>query len=125
MLPLIVESWGSPVLLDELAPSRASNSTFRRFLASYLRMASPPLTALALLEESLAMTLPERARLAGVPVLALHRRGDRLASVTAARESFQGLPGARFHELDGEDHLAHAGDTEPLLEQIRSFLSAL
>lgn len=122
---LIVDAWGSPVLLDELAPSRAANSTFRRFFATYLRMAAPPLTALALLEEALEMTLPERSLLAGVPLLGLHRRGDRLASATAARSFLTGIPGAQFHELDGEDHLAYVGNPEPILERIRSFLAAL
>lgn len=122
---LVLDGWGSPVLLEELAPSQASSSTFRRFFAAYLRMSCPPLAALALLEESLAMTLPERSLLAGLPVLALQRGGDRLADATAARSFFAGIPGARFYELAGEDHLAYSSDTESILEHIRNFLSAL
>lgn len=122
---LIVDAWGSPVLVDVLAPSKAHDSTFRRFWATYLRMASAPHNALALLEEALALTLPDPGLLGGVPVLALHRRGDRLASVAAARAFIAAIPHARFHELEGADHLACVGDTEALLSRIRDFVTAL
>jgi class 3 adenylate cyclase len=58
-----------------------------------------------------------------VPTLVLHRRGDHLIRVEVARYMAEQIPGARFVELDGEDHLFFTGDVERPLAEIQEFLT--
>jgi class 3 adenylate cyclase len=58
-----------------------------------------------------------------VPTLVLHRRGDRVVNRRAGRELAAGIPGARYVELAGIDHLPWAGDSEALLGEIEEFLT--
>ena len=44
-----------------------------------------------------------------VPTLILHRRDDRLIDVANARYLAANIPGARYLELPGEDHVYFAG----------------
>jgi class 3 adenylate cyclase len=57
-----------------------------------------------------------------VPTLVLHRRGDRIALVEQGRYLAETIPGARYVELEGEDHLPVAGDQEALLDEVEEFL---
>lgn len=57
-----------------------------------------------------------------VPTLVLHRRGDRLIAASQGRYLADNIPGARYVELDGEDHLPFAGDVDALLDEIEEFL---
>jgi class 3 adenylate cyclase len=58
-----------------------------------------------------------------VPTLVLHRRGDRLIGVAGGRYLAEHIPGARFVELDGVDHLPFAGDQEQVLAEVEEFLT--
>jgi pimeloyl-ACP methyl ester carboxylesterase/DNA-binding CsgD family transcriptional regulator len=57
------------------------------------------------------------------PTLVLHRTGDLVVPLRQARELARGIPGARFVELPGIDHLIWAGDQDAVLEEARSFLA--
>jgi class 3 adenylate cyclase len=58
-----------------------------------------------------------------VPVLVLHRTGDRLFSVDQSRDLAARLPDARFIELPGEDWTPWVGETGPLVAEIQEFLT--
>ena len=53
----------------------------------------------------------------------LHRAGDRVMDVEAARYLAGHIPSARFVELTGEDHVMWVGDVEPLCSEIEMFLT--
>jgi class 3 adenylate cyclase len=57
------------------------------------------------------------------PVLALHRTGDRLASVNASRYMAERIPGARLVELPGDDHLPFFGDQDAVAALAQEFLT--
>jgi pimeloyl-ACP methyl ester carboxylesterase/DNA-binding CsgD family transcriptional regulator len=57
-----------------------------------------------------------------VPTLVLHRSGDLVVPVRQARKLAEGIPGARFVELPGMDHLIWAGDQDTIVDAVRSFL---
>ena len=59
------------------------------------------------------------------PTLVIHRRGDRVVNVNAGRYLAEHIPGARFVELPGIDHLPFAGDQEPVLREIEQFVRAV
>jgi pimeloyl-ACP methyl ester carboxylesterase/DNA-binding CsgD family transcriptional regulator len=57
------------------------------------------------------------------PTLVLHRTGDLVVPLRQARKLARDIPGARFVELPGIDHLIWAGDQDAVLEEARSFLA--
>jgi pimeloyl-ACP methyl ester carboxylesterase len=57
-----------------------------------------------------------------VPTLVLTRRGDRVGPPQAGRYIADHVEGARFVELDGNDHLLWLGDSEALCAEIERFL---
>src|SRR5947209_16693483 len=58
-----------------------------------------------------------------VPTLVIHRRGDRVVNRRAGEELAAQIPGARYLELPGIDHLPWAGDAEAVLGEIEEFLT--
>jgi pimeloyl-ACP methyl ester carboxylesterase/DNA-binding CsgD family transcriptional regulator len=57
------------------------------------------------------------------PTLVLHRTGDLVVPLRQARKLARGIPGARFVELPGLDHLVWAGDQDAVLDAARDFLA--
>jgi pimeloyl-ACP methyl ester carboxylesterase len=60
-----------------------------------------------------------------VPTLVLHRRLDRAVRIEAGRYVASHIQGARFIELEGDDHWFFAGAQEPVIEAIRRFVADL
>ena len=54
----------------------------------------------------------------------LHRTGDRDTSVEEGRYVAAGIPGARFVELAGEDHVVSA-DPDQIVDEIETFLTGV
>ncbi len=57
------------------------------------------------------------------PTLVLHRAGDRTSNVGHARYLAEHIPGAKFTELQGDDHLWWVGDSEAIADEIEEFLT--
>jgi class 3 adenylate cyclase len=57
------------------------------------------------------------------PTLVLHRSGDMAAPVAAGRSMAEGIPGARFVELPGDEHYPFVGDVDRVLDEIEEFLT--
>jgi class 3 adenylate cyclase len=55
--------------------------------------------------------------------MVMHRTGDRDASVEEGRWIAARIPGARFIELAGEDHIPWVGDAQALLDLVEEFLT--
>jgi len=60
-----------------------------------------------------------------VPTLVFHRVGDRFIRVGHGRYLAEHIPGAKYVELPGEDHVFHVGDTEAMLGEIEEFLTGV
>lgn len=58
-----------------------------------------------------------------VPTLVLHRRDDLDIDAAGSRYMAAQIPGAKFVELAGNDHLWFVGDTESILGEIEEFLT--
>jgi class 3 adenylate cyclase len=57
------------------------------------------------------------------PTLVLHRTGDRIVHVSQSRAVAERIPGARFVELAGVDHIPFLGDWESIVGEIEEFLT--
>ena len=58
-----------------------------------------------------------------VPTLVLHRRTDALVSVEWGRDLAAQIPGAKFIEYPGSDHVYFSGDVEAMLGDIEEFIT--
>ena len=110
-------------LLREIAPRDAEDPATRRWWSTYfLSGASPRETVdelLSLGPVDIRGLLPA----VRVPVLLLHRTGDRLSDVHASRYMAERLPDATLRELPGDDHLPFFGDQDTVLALTEEFLT--
>src|SRR5262249_47457417 len=60
-----------------------------------------------------------------VPTLVLHRTGDQAVPIAGGRFLAEHIPGAKFVELPGGDHLWWVGDTVALLDEVEEFLTGV
>jgi len=122
-LKQIREEWGGPVGIEVRAPSLANDAQFRNWWATYLRMGASPGAALALTIMNTEVDIRHVLPLVGVPTLVIHRSGDQCLKVEEGRYLATHIPGARFVELPGDDHLPFAGDQSAILSEIEQFVS--
>ena len=120
---LIVEDWGGVVDLETLAPSMAGDEDFAKWWASYLRQSATPRDAQALARMNTEIDIRSILPSILVPTLVMHRTGDRDVNVEEGRFMAEHIPGAKFVELAGEDHLVFAGDQDPALDEVEEFLT--
>jgi pimeloyl-ACP methyl ester carboxylesterase len=119
----MLDEWGGPVGLEERAPSKLTDPSFREWWASYLRMGSSPGAAVALTRMNAEIDIRDVLPSVRVPTLVLHRSGDRCLKVEEGRYVASRIPGATFVELPGDDHLPFVGDQDAILREIESFLA--
>ena len=118
----IRDQWGGPIGLEDRAPSVAGDPAFRAWWGTYLRMGASPGAALALTRMNAEIDIRGILPSIRVPTLVLHRKHDRCLKVEEGRYVAERIPGARFVELPGEDHLPFVGDQESLLGEIERFV---
>jgi pimeloyl-ACP methyl ester carboxylesterase len=119
----IIDEWGGPVGLEERAPSVADDAAFREWWAAYLRMGASPGAAVALTRMNAEIDVRDLLPSIRVPTLVLHRSGDRCLKVDEGRYLAARIPGARFVELPGADHLPFVGDQDAILNVVEDFLA--
>jgi pimeloyl-ACP methyl ester carboxylesterase len=121
----IKKDWGGPVGLAERAPSMAHDERFRRWWATYLRMGASPGAVLALTEMNSQIDVRQVLPAIRVPTLILHRTGDLTLGVEQGRYMAEKVPGAKFVELPGDDHLPFVGDQDALIDEVEEFLTGV
>ncbi|HXF31604.1 MAG TPA: adenylate/guanylate cyclase domain-containing protein [Solirubrobacterales bacterium] len=114
--------WGGPVAIDLWAPSVTDDPEFRRWWSRLLRQGTSPAGAIALIELYREIDVREVLSAIDVPALVLHRRDDRVVPVRQGEYLAEKIPGARYVELRGADHLAMIGDQDELLDEVEEFL---
>jgi pimeloyl-ACP methyl ester carboxylesterase len=118
-----IEGWGSGASLGVLSPSLARDDTFRRWWGRFERHSVRPGMVKPIFEAINALDIRPVLPAIKVPTLVLHRRDDRLIDVANARYLAEQIPGARYVELPGEDHIWFAGDADALLDEIEEFVT--
>ncbi len=119
------EQWGGPVGLEERAPSVADDPEFREWWATYLRMGASPGAALALTQMNAEIDVRQVLPTVHVPTLVIHRTEDRCLKVEEGRYVADRIPGAKYVELPGQDHLPFVGDQDAILDEVEEFLTGV
>ncbi len=116
------KDWGGPVALKLWAPGLIGNEAAERWWAKLLRQGTSPSGAEALIrlytELDVRAVLPTIA----VPTLVVHRVGDRMVPIDAARSLAAGIPGAKLIELPGRDHVPVV-DPDQIIDEVEEFLT--
>jgi class 3 adenylate cyclase len=116
------ENWGGPVGLRGWAPSLSEDPEVQRWWARLLRAGTSPGGAESLLRLYTEIDARHVLPAVSAPTLVIHRRGDRMVPLEAGRTIAQGIPGAKFVELDGDDHLVVA-NPDQIIDEVEEFLT--
>jgi class 3 adenylate cyclase len=116
-------TWGDQDSFANLAPSAMSDRAYAAKLAAYFRQGASPGAAGALIRMNTQIDIRAVLPTISVPTLVIHRTGDRDSSVEEGRWIAERIPGARFVELPGEDHIPWVGDQDRLLDVVEEFLT--
>ena len=122
---LVEREWGNLMDLDHYIPSKIGDETFARRLATYWRRAASPGAAVALLRMNTQIDIRSILPTIRVPTLILHRTGDLDVNVEEGRYIAARIPGAKFVELPGDDHLPWIGDQDAFLDEVQEFLTGV
>jgi pimeloyl-ACP methyl ester carboxylesterase/class 3 adenylate cyclase len=121
----IVREWGGSVGLEKRAPSVAGDERFREWWARFLRLGASPGAAAALMRMNAEIDLRHVLPAIRVPTLIVHNRGDRTIPVEYGRYLADRIPGAKYVELTGDDHIPFVGNGDAILGEIEEFLTGI
>ncbi len=116
--------WGEGILVPINAPSMRENKAFVQWFGRLERAASSPGGILALFRADYENDARHLLSSIQVPTLILHRKDDSTIPVACGRDMAQRIPGAKYVELSGEDHLLQALEPDlldRLLDEIEEF----
>ena len=118
----VKKDWGGPVALKLWAPGLVGDKAAERWWARLLRQGTSPAGAEALIRLYEQVDIRSVLPTITVPTLVVHRIGDRMVPVAAARALAADIPGARLIELPGEDHVPLV-DSDQIVDEVEEFLT--
>lgn len=120
---MIENNWGSGEMnLESLAPSKANDKVFMAWLADYFRSGASPSAALVLTKMNTEVDIVAILGSIKVPTLIMQRTHDIDVKIEEGRFIAQRIQGAKFVELEGNDHLFWVGDTVKVLQEMKTFI---
>src|SRR5262245_56133689 len=123
-LATIETHWGEGVLVRLNAPHRVEDKAFVEWFGRLERAVASPGAILALMRANYDVDVGHLLPSIRVPTLILHREGDALVPVDVGRYLARNIPGARYVELPGDDHMLQALDQDVLdvlLDEVEEF----
>jgi pimeloyl-ACP methyl ester carboxylesterase len=118
----LAEWWGKGFGIDVIAPSVAGQEWARAWLARVQVHANTPNEAEAFMRMAFDIDVRHVAAAINVPTLIVHATGDEVCHVENARFLARTIPGARYVELPGADHVPWF-EPDHVLAEIREFLT--
>jgi class 3 adenylate cyclase len=119
----IERSWGTGESLRRYAPSLAEDENALRAWGRFERASASPSAIIALRRMNAEIDIRHVLPAIRVPTLVLHRSGDLAISPEAGRYIAAHIPGAKYVELPGADHLAFVGDSDRIVDEVEEFLT--
>ena len=113
MLDEIHAGWGTPGNYRLVAPSVGDDPDFQQSFSRRLGQSVDRGAAHWLLQASLSTDVRDRLGRISSPTLVLHRADNPFARAAHGRYLADHIPGARYVELDGDDHIWWLGDSAP------------
>jgi pimeloyl-ACP methyl ester carboxylesterase len=117
--------WGTGFSVDIFAPSMAADDRFRESWARLERFAVSPASARSLVAMIYETDARQILPVVRVPTLLVQRIGDRVTRIEGARYMAERIPGVKYVELPGDDHIPWVGDVEAVLGEVEEFLTGV
>ena len=121
----IEANWGEPFDLRNASPTLMHDPAEREWFAAYARGSASPADAINAWRWSTELDVRDILPAIRVPTLIVQRTRDRWVKVEEGRYLGQHIAGARYVELDGDDHVIWGHDSDSLVDTIRDFLATL
>jgi pimeloyl-ACP methyl ester carboxylesterase/class 3 adenylate cyclase len=115
--------WGT--LEHVLLTHPDADPLFAQRRAVYMQSAASPAAAVALARANHLIDVRELLPSIRAPTLVLSRRHDPVGPAVTGRYLAERIPGARFVELEGDEHIPWLGDAEALIAEIEHFLTGI
>jgi class 3 adenylate cyclase len=116
MVELVGQSWGTSLTVPLVAPSMVGDDGFAVWLGRVQRLSASPAAAKRFFRTAWETDVRALLPTIRVPTIVVHRSGDQVVPIAWGRYVAEHIPGARFVELAGADHLWFVGDTDPFDE---------
>jgi class 3 adenylate cyclase len=118
------QSWGTGGSVQKFAPSRVNDASFQHWWGRNERLGASPAAVTALMRMNSQIDIGDILPAVRVPTLVIHRTGDRVVNVEGGRDMAAHIPGARFIELPGIDHIFYVGESaDEISDAIEEFLT--
>jgi class 3 adenylate cyclase len=116
--------WGQGLLLALNAPSRRNDHPMIQLVGRLERASASPSSIVALMRANYELDVRHLLPSVRVPTLILHRAGDALVPVRAGRYLAEHIPGAKYAEIPGDDHLVLDNETQDVIaDEIEEFMT--
>ena len=118
--------WGEGILLAMNAPSAVGDEAMVQRVAQLERASASPGSILALMRANFEIDVRHLLPSVQEPTLIMHRMGDALVPVAAGRYLAEQIPGAKYVEIPGIDHLVLDNETQDVIaDEIEEFLTGV
>jgi pimeloyl-ACP methyl ester carboxylesterase/class 3 adenylate cyclase len=116
--------WGSGASLPIWSPTKQDDPVFQQWWGKFERLGASPGAANKLMQMNSQIDISDILPTVNVPTLVIHRRDDINVSVEGGRMLARDIPGAKYVELSGNDHLPMVGEnSDQILDEIAHFLT--
>ena len=120
----VENGWGSGASVQRFAPSRANDAAFQAWWGRNERLGASPAAVAALMRMNSQINISGVLPAVQAPTLVIHRTGDKAVDIAGGRDVAGRIPGARFLELPGVDHIFYVGDNaNEIADAIEEFLT--
>ncbi|TFG73660.1 MAG: adenylate/guanylate cyclase domain-containing protein [Solirubrobacterales bacterium] len=120
-LETLFDQWGTGESLRAIAPSVATAESVKAF-AAFERSIGSPAAIRSRVETALLSDVRPILSTLQVPTLVLHR-DEKFVPIECGREIAELVPGSRFVELPGEDHIPWVGDLDSVVDELEEFFT--
>jgi pimeloyl-ACP methyl ester carboxylesterase len=118
------ERWGkSGANVTYFIPSAGNDPRLQDWWRRLMVESASPGTAIAFMRMAFEIDVRDIVASIRVPTLILHRQGDHVCHVENARYLAKRIPGARYLELDGDDHIPWGQNGDEIASEIQEFLT--
>jgi class 3 adenylate cyclase len=122
-LSRLLKAWGTGTMMARAAETLSADPDVIKLLAKFERLSASPGAAKAYMSLSRLIDVTSILPSVRVPTLVLHRSTDAMVAVEGGRELAALIPGARYIEYPGGDHVPFTGDAETVLGDIQEFVT--
>ena len=117
------ERWGRPRSLEDFIPSVGDVPWINEWFGRLQRNSCTPGAWKAFATMAFDIDVRHVVPHVSVPTLIYHTVGDRVCSVENARFLAHNIPGSKYVERPGADHLMWAEEADPFIAELRAYLT--